>query len=83
MKTRARVALAAGALVAASALGYGIGLTEGSQPHMQSALNDLNAAKGELQAAMHNKGGHRVKALNLTNEAITEVQAGIAAGDAD
>jgi hypothetical protein len=33
-----------------------------------------------LQAAEANKGGHRVTAIRLINEAINEVQAGIAAG---
>jgi hypothetical protein len=59
----------------------GIDMTQVNQPHMQNALNDLNLAKGELQVAMHNKGGHRVNALNLTKQAIGEVEAGIAAGD--
>jgi len=83
MKTRAKLVLAAGALVAASALGYGIGLTQDNQPHMQNSLSDLKLARGELQAALHNKAGHRVNALNLTNQAISEVEAGIAAGDPD
>jgi hypothetical protein len=81
MKTSAKMVLAAGALVAASALGYGIGLTQENQPHMQNALSDLKLARGELQVALHNKNGHRVNALNLTNQAIDEVQAGISAGD--
>jgi hypothetical protein len=33
-----------------------------------------------LQVAEANKCGHRVNALRLVNEAIGEVQAGIAAG---
>ncbi len=81
MKMNARAPLAAGVLVAAIGLGYGVGVTQVNQPHMQNALNDLNLAKGELQVALHNKGGHRVNALNLTNRAIGEVEAGIAAGE--
>ena len=35
-------------------------------------------AQGELEKAEEDKGGHRVNALNLTNQAISEVRAGIA-----
>ena len=35
------------------------------------------AAAEELQKADRDKGGHRVQALNLTQQAITHVQAGI------
>lgn len=47
------------------------------QPNMQNALSQLQAAKASLQAASHNKGGHRVNAINLINQAIVEVQLGI------
>ncbi len=47
------------------------------QPHMRAALDALQKAKQELQAAEHDKGGHRTKALNLTDRAIQQVQAGI------
>ena len=50
------------------------------QPHMYNALGALQNARAELQVAEANKGGHRVTALRLINEAINEVQAGIAAG---
>jgi hypothetical protein len=49
------------------------------QPNMRNALNDLLAAKASLQAASHNKGGHRVNAIALIDQAIAEVQLGIAA----
>jgi hypothetical protein len=48
-----------------------------NQPHMQAALQHLRAAAEELQKADRDKGGHRVQALNLTQQAITHVQAGI------
>ncbi len=48
------------------------------QPMMQAARADLQTARRELQAATPDKGGHRVKALNLINSAIAEVNAGIA-----
>jgi hypothetical protein len=50
------------------------------QPNMQSALDSLQAARSSLERAAHNKGGHRVRALELTNQAITEVQMGIQVG---
>jgi hypothetical protein len=56
------------------------GAAVAAQPHMQSALAHLQNARGELQAAEQNKAGHRTNALKLVNEAIGEVQAGIAAG---
>jgi hypothetical protein len=80
MKMKARAPLAAAVVVAAIGLGYGIGLSQPHQPRMENALTDLKMARGELQAALHDKGGHRVNALNLTNQAIGEVEAGIAAG---
>jgi len=47
------------------------------QPHMQSALDHLKAAKGALESADHDKGGHREKALKATVAAIDEVKEGI------
>ena len=48
------------------------------QPNMQAARGNLMNARSELQKAMADKGGHRVKALGLVNSAIAEVNAGIA-----
>ena len=48
------------------------------QPFMQAARADLQTAKGELQRATPDKGGHRVKALTLVNQAIAQVNQGIA-----
>jgi len=48
------------------------------QPFMQAARADLGTAKRELQKATPDKGGHRVKAIELVNRAIAEVNAGIA-----
>lgn len=47
------------------------------QPRMQEALGHLQAAKASLEAATHDKGGHRVKAIALTKKAIAQVEAGI------
>ena len=47
------------------------------QPHMQAALRALRNARQQLDAADADKGGHRVKAVQLVNDAIREVEAGI------
>jgi hypothetical protein len=47
------------------------------QPHMQSALDHLKAAKAALEAAAHDHGGHRKAALDATKTAIKEVEDGI------
>ena len=47
------------------------------QPLMNRALTQLKAAKMALQTATHDKGGHRVKALEHVNRAIDEVKKGI------
>ena len=51
------------------------------QPHMQRALDLLRDAKGNLEAATSDKGGHRVKAIGYVNNAIDEVKKGIDAGE--
>ncbi|HVW30684.1 MAG TPA: hypothetical protein VHC69_35250 [Polyangiaceae bacterium] len=51
--------------------------TDDDQPHMQAALDHLKAAKTALEAAAHDHGGHRKKALDLTQAALKEVQDGI------
>jgi hypothetical protein len=80
MKIHATSALVAGALAIGMGVGFGVSRADPPQPHMQNALASLQAAAGELQVALRDKGGHRAKALALTNQAITEVQAGIAVG---
>ena len=54
------------------------GRASADQPHMQAALEHLRAAKVELEAATPDKGGHRRKAIALTNDAIAQVERGIA-----
>lgn len=51
------------------------------QPHMQRALSALETARSELQAATHDKGGHRERAIEIINHAINQVQMGISVGD--
>jgi hypothetical protein len=62
----------------AIASGFVAGRASADQPLMQSALGHLRAAKADLVAATHDKGGHRDKALRLTNDAIVETERGIA-----
>jgi hypothetical protein len=50
------------------------------QPHMERALEHLRAARAELQAAEHNKGGWRLRALENTERAIRETENGMAVG---
>ena len=47
------------------------------QPRMQAALNHLQDARNNLEAATEDKGGHRVKAIEFVNKAIDEVNKGI------
>ncbi len=67
--------------VLAVALGWGqlVHRAEGGekQPHMRSAMVNLRSAKAQLEKADDDKGGHRVKAIDLTQQAIDEVQKGI------
>ena len=48
------------------------------QPRMAAARTDLQQARAQLQAAATNKGGHRVKAIEYINAAISEINQGIA-----
>jgi hypothetical protein len=57
--------------------GFLLGRASADQPHMQAALEHLRAAKGELEKADADKGGHRVKAMALVNDAIAQVERGI------
>jgi hypothetical protein len=64
----------------ATVIGRGAFITNASaerQPRMEQALEELRAAAGSLEAADHDKGGHRAKALELTRAAIGQVEAGI------
>jgi hypothetical protein len=59
--------------------GYLMGRATAAQPHMINALNALQTARAELQVAADNKGGHRVIAIQRIDEAINQVQLGMAA----
>ena len=64
-------------IVTAIASGFVAGRASADQPRMQAALEHLRLAKVELEKADHDKGGHRDRALRLTNDAIDEVEKGI------
>ena len=75
-----REALVGAAVLAAGAAVSGEALAKrGKQPRMQSALDHLQQAKHALQNASHNKGGHRVAAIDLIDKAIRQVRLGMAA----
>jgi hypothetical protein len=67
--------IAIGTLLVFSALFCGAQVQP--QPEMQAALRDLQHAQQKLQSGADNKGGHRAKALQLTQQAIVDVQQGI------
>jgi hypothetical protein len=47
------------------------------QPQMQAARRNLMEARENLQRASADKGGHRVRAMRLIEQALAEVDAGI------
>lgn len=49
----------------------------GNQPNMEASLVKLREARAALEKAEHNKGGHRQKAIELTDQAIVEITKGI------
>jgi uncharacterized low-complexity protein len=73
MKRMLQLAALAGTL----AMGVAIGHAAADQPHMQAALDALKTARGELNAATADKGGHRVAALRAVDAAIKETRAGM------
>lgn len=69
-------------LALAGALAFGIATAGNTasadpQPHMKVALATLKTAKGQLEKATTDKGGHRARALKLTEEAIEETKKGV------
>jgi hypothetical protein len=49
----------------------------GYQPNMEQALGSLHQARISLEVSSPDKGGHRVRALELVNQAIVQVRLGI------
>ena len=81
-KTTALFGLAAmmflGATFQASAQTPGGRMGREKHPEMRAALKALQNAKNRLEHAAHDYKGHRVKAIEHTNEAIREVEEAIA-----
>jgi hypothetical protein len=50
------------------------------QPHLVAALDNLKAARSELERAEANMGGHRERAIELVDRAIEQTQAAIEFG---
>jgi hypothetical protein len=46
-------------------------------PEMHRALRALENSKRDLEKAAHDYGGHRAKALELTDQAIREIHEGL------
>lgn len=67
----------AASLAALALVTLGVGNAHAEQPRMYSARNDLQQAVDALQAALDDKGGHRVTAINLAQQAIDQVNLGI------
>src|SRR6185436_11086897 len=70
---KVRVALSLVTLLIAGAITW----AAPDQPFMRAARADLQTAKSELQRATPDKGGHRVNAISLVNQAIAQVNQGI------
>jgi Spy/CpxP family protein refolding chaperone len=68
----------ASALVLTVGAGFVPDANADPQPRMQDALGRLQEAEKSLQNASDDKGGHRVKALAATREAIEQTKQGIA-----
>jgi hypothetical protein len=51
------------------------------QPNMSAAMASLQSARASLQVATSNKGGHRIRAMQLIDAAMAEVSAGMAYAD--
>lgn len=76
--TRRGFATAVATSVAAIGLvGATVDSADAYQGNMERALASLYQALGELRQATSNKGGHRVKAMEMVGQAIAETQAGI------
>ncbi len=65
------------AVVSAAVGGFATQAFAEAQPTMRKALASLEEAKRHLENATADKGGHRVKAMELVNAAIAETRAGI------
>jgi hypothetical protein len=69
--------LAAMSPLAASAVAITASEAQAYQGNMERAIGELKAALRSLRDATPDKGGHKATAVNLIQQAIGEVQAGI------
>jgi hypothetical protein len=76
LSRREALALSGGAIAAAALAGI-VTPALAEQGNMERALDALNSALQSLRDATPNKGGHKEKAVQLIEQAIGEVQAGI------
>jgi len=77
---KAAAVFSSSALVVVLACGGGEAVvrTAGAdQPNMQAAREHLLQARGSLERAEPNKGGHRERAIELVDKAINQVNEGI------
>ncbi|MFG1359549.1 hypothetical protein [Xanthobacter pseudotagetidis] len=65
------------ATAGAASLTLGASEAEAYQGNMERALSALYDALGSLREATSNKDGHRVRAMELVQQAIEQTQAGI------
>jgi hypothetical protein len=80
--TRRHLAVAAATGAAAiGLLGASARSADAYQGNMEHALSSLFQALASLREATSNKGGHRVRAMDLIRQAIDETQAGIEFAD--
>ncbi len=75
--TRRQALIAASGAAAAAAAIAATPASAEYQPAMQAALTALANAKNALLMGTADKGGHRVVAINLIDQAMAQVQLGI------
>jgi hypothetical protein len=69
--------IAAAGAVAVGAVAVSASPASAYQGNMERAIGELYDALGSLREATSDKGGHKANAMNLIQQAISEVQAGI------
>lgn len=75
--SRRSLALALSGLVAAAGVAATTSPAAAFQGNMEHSLDLLSEAIDSLRQATPNKGGHRERAIQLIQQALAEVQAGI------
>src|SRR5215470_15006620 len=69
-------------IVVFGALALATPLRAQDNPEMHAAQDALRSAKSQLQAASHDYGGHRKKAIEHIDRALAEVHDGLAVVEA-